>query len=197
MTVAVMVAVMVAVGGCAAGAGGASTAGGEGTRPGSAASTGTGAEASTQAGTGTEASTGTSTQADASPRPTATGAGCGGTPVFEGDGFPEVQGTAQDAELWGLLFVRATPLSAGDEVKVVWRMTGEGPLRVRAVHPDGTVAKLLWGPEEHGGSTWRRPGQEWGTGFVFQKPGCWKIELARSRGSGHVRLPVADAGKGG
>jgi hypothetical protein len=110
--------------------------------------------------------------------------------VFEGEGFPEVRGTARDAELWGLLFVRATPLRAGDEVKIVWRMTGEGPLRIRAAHPDGTAAERVWGPEEHGGSSWRRPGQEWGTGFVFPKPGCWKVELSRSRGSGHVWLPV-------
>ncbi|NJP89498.1 hypothetical protein HCN51_08570 [Nonomuraea sp. FMUSA5-5] len=110
--------------------------------------------------------------------------------MLEGEGFPEVRGTARDAELWGLLFVKATPLSVGDEVKIVWRMTGEGPLRVRAVHPDGTLAKPVWGPEEHGSSTWRRPGQEWGTGFVFPKRGCWKVELSRDRGSGHVWLPV-------
>ncbi|MFG1698567.1 hypothetical protein [Nonomuraea sp. NPDC049309] len=110
--------------------------------------------------------------------------------MFLGEGFPEVRGTAEGAELWGLLFVRTTPLKRGDEVKIVWRMTGEGPLKVRASLPDGTQAKLIWGPEEHGGSNWRRPGQEWGTGFVFPKAGCWKIELTRTRGSGHLWLPV-------
>ncbi|GAA3672343.1 hypothetical protein GCM10022224_040750 [Nonomuraea antimicrobica] len=124
------------------------------------------------------------------PSPTGTGVGCNGTPVFLGNGFPEVRGTARDAELWGLLFVGRPPLERGDEVKIVWRMTGEGPLRIRATLPDGTAAKLVWGPEEHGGSTWRRPGQEWGTGFVFPKGGCWKVELVRTRGSGHVWLPV-------
>ncbi|MEO3790963.1 hypothetical protein ABGB14_12150 [Nonomuraea sp. B10E15] len=107
-----------------------------------------------------------------------------------GGGFPEVQGTAQDAELWGLLFVKKTPLHHGDEIKIVWRMTGEGPLRVKATLPGGAAATLVWGPEEHGGSTWRRPGQEWGTGFVFPEPGCWKVELTRTRGSGHVWLAV-------
>ncbi|TYB47283.1 hypothetical protein FXF51_58570 [Nonomuraea sp. PA05] len=126
----------------------------------------------------------------ASPRPTATGVGCNGTPVLEGGPLPEVRGTARDAELWGLLFVDATPLKPGKEVKIVWRMTGEGPLRVRAALPDGTTAEQKWGPEEHSGSTWRRPGQEWGTGFVFPKAGCWKIELSRERGAGHVWLPV-------
>ncbi|MGN9838432.1 hypothetical protein ACTMTI_09970 [Nonomuraea sp. H19] len=125
-----------------------------------------------------------------SPSPVVTGAGCNGTPVFLGDGFPEVRGTARDAELWGLLFTPPPPLPRGEEIKIVWRMTGEGPPQIRATLPDGTAAKLVWGPEEHGGSSWRRPGQEWGTGFVFPKRGCWKIELTRTRGSGHVWLPV-------
>ncbi|MDP4504861.1 hypothetical protein [Nonomuraea turcica] len=119
------------------------------------------------------------------------GAGCNGAPVFLGQGFPEVQGTATDAELWGLLFAKAPPpLPHGEEIKIVWRMTGEGPLKVKATLPDGTQAKLAWGPQQHDGSTWQRPGQEWGTGFVFPKSGCWKIELTRTRGSGHAWIPV-------
>ncbi|TDC05145.1 hypothetical protein E1267_20555 [Nonomuraea longispora] len=65
-----------------------------------------------------------------------------------------------------------------------------GPLRVAASLPDGTAATLVRGPEEHGGSSRRRPGQEWGTGFVFPEPGCWKVELTRTRGAGHVLLDV-------
>ncbi|MFG6200241.1 hypothetical protein [Nonomuraea sp. JJY05] len=109
--------------------------------------------------------------------------------LFTG-GFPEVRGVGQDAELWALLFVGRPPLARGEEIKIVWRMTGEGPLRVKATLPDGTPAKLAWGPEEHGGSNWHKPGEEWGTGFVFPKRGCWKIELTRTRGSGYVWLPV-------
>ncbi|TDD34189.1 hypothetical protein E1286_41130 [Nonomuraea terrae] len=108
-----------------------------------------------------------------------------------GEGFPEVRGTSRDAELWALLFVKEAPLSRGQEVKIVWRMTGEGPLTIKATLPDGTTAKRTWGPEEHAGSTWERPGQEWGTGFVFPKRGCWKIELTRTQGKGHVWLAVA------
>ncbi|WP_345575567.1 hypothetical protein [Nonomuraea rosea] len=107
-----------------------------------------------------------------------------------GQGFPEVQGIGRDAEVWGLLFAKKPPLSRGKEIKIVWRMTGEGPLSVKATLPDGTAAKLAWGPEQHGGSSWQRPGEEWGTGFVFPKRGCWKVELTRTRGSGHVWLPV-------
>ncbi|TDD24903.1 hypothetical protein [Nonomuraea diastatica] len=125
----------------------------------------------------------------ATPGPGRSG-GCADAVAPAGGGFPEVQGTARDAELWGLLFVKETPLHHGDEIKIVWRMTGEGPLHVRATLPDGAAATLVWGPEEHSGSSWRRPGQEWGTGFVFPKPGCWKVELTRTRGSGHVWLPV-------
>ncbi|NRQ35648.1 hypothetical protein HII36_27995 [Nonomuraea sp. NN258] len=110
--------------------------------------------------------------------------------VTQSDGFPEVEGTARDAELWGLLFTGPPPLPRGEEVKIVWRMTGDGPLKVSAALGDGTPAQLVWGPEAHGGSTWQRPGQEWGTGFVFPKPGCWEIRLSRTRGSGQVWLSV-------
>ncbi|WP_433438539.1 hypothetical protein [Nonomuraea sp. CA-141351] len=124
------------------------------------------------------------------PSPTATKAVCNGTSVILGEGFPEVRGTAQDAELWGLLFAPGPPLASHKEIKIVWRMTGEGPLRVTATLPDGTSAKLAWGPEQHDGSSWHRPGEEWGTGFVFPKGGCWKIQLTRTRGSGYVWLSV-------
>ncbi|WP_193205901.1 hypothetical protein [Microbispora sitophila] len=100
-----------------------------------------------------------------------------------------MRGIGRGAEVWGLMFA-PLPFAAGREVKIVWRMTGEGPLRVTAALPDGTAARPTWGPEAHGGSTWHRPGQEWGTGFVFPKPGCWEITLTRDRGSGTVWLPV-------
>ncbi len=121
------------------------------------------------------------------PSPTGTGKTCGGTPVITGTGFPEVKGKAREAELWGLLFAEV-PFEAGAEVKIVWRMTGEGPLRASA-SLGGRRAKLVW-LEEHGGSSWQRPGHEWGTGWIFPKPGCWKVELARTRGSGQVWLDV-------
>ncbi|TMR93693.1 hypothetical protein [Nonomuraea basaltis] len=156
---------------------------------------GCGAAAGERPAAGTVPSKAPATNATSAPSPSlspvATGAGCNGTSVLLGDGFPEVQGTAEDAELWGLLFAKAPPpLPRGEEIKIVWRMTGEGPLQVRGVLPDGTRATLIWGPEAHGGSSWKRPGEEWGTGFVFPKRGCWKIELTRTRGSGHVWLPV-------
>ncbi|SDJ57119.1 hypothetical protein [Nonomuraea jiangxiensis] len=136
------------------------------------------------------AARGSAAPSPATPTPMITKAGCDSSQVLTGAGFPEVRGTARDATLWGLLFVGAPPIRRGEQTKIVWRMTGEGPVRVEATLPDGTAAKLLWGPEEHEGSTWRRPGDEWGTGFVFPRAGCWKIQLTRTRGSGHVWLAV-------
>jgi hypothetical protein len=80
------------------------------------------------------------------------------------------------------------PLPVGKEVKIVWRMTGSGPLRITATRSDGMSARRTFGPEEHTGSNWNRPGDEWGTGFVFPEAGCWDLHLARTLGSGDVWL---------
>jgi hypothetical protein len=108
-------------------------------------------------------------------------------PPGGGTGLIEVHGTARGAELWGLVFA-PVPLPVGEEVKIVWRMTGDGPLRIGATRSDGTQARRTFGPEEHGGSTWDRPGQEWGTAFVLSKAGCWNFHLARTLGVGDVWL---------
>jgi hypothetical protein len=108
-------------------------------------------------------------------------------PAGGGTGLTEVHGTARGAELWGLVFA-PVPLPVGQEVKIVWRMTGDGPLQSSVTRSNGTPARRTFGPEEHGGSTWDRPGQEWGTGFVFSKAGCWNFHLARTSGVGDVWL---------
>jgi hypothetical protein len=110
-------------------------------------------------------------------------------PVKSAEGMVEVRGTSPDAELWALPFA-ALPFKPGKEVKIVWRMTGSGPLEVGAALPDGTRATLAWGPEGHSGSTWKRPGEEWGTGFVFPKAGCWRVHLTRTTGQGDVWFSV-------
>ncbi len=101
--------------------------------------------------------------------------------------FPEVRGTAKGAELWGLLF---EPLSAGKDIKIVWRMSGTGDLGVAATGPHGQVVQPAWGPEYHGSSNWDRPGMEWGTGFVFDEKGCWNLHLSRTDTSGDVWLLI-------
>ena len=50
---------------------------------------------------------------------------------------------------------------------------------------------LVFGPEPHrGGSTYHRPGDEWGTGFRFTTTGCWHIHLARDDNAGEVWIDV-------
>jgi hypothetical protein len=101
-----------------------------------------------------------------------------------------VEGTPEgDVSLWGLVFASA-PIKAGAQVKIVWRMTGSGPLTVVAFDPEGKTRPLLFGPAYHGSSDYHRPGQEWGTGFSFDKPGCWRITLSRTSSAADVYFEV-------
>ena len=118
-----------------------------------------------------------------------------------GNGLVEAKGTAAAGEMWVLLFQgvwtrggNATFTGAvGRPFKIVWRMTGRGPLRVAFTAPTGRARPLAFGPEAHSASSYHRPGDEWGTGFVFDEPGCWHIRLQRTSGSGDVWFDVADA----
>lgn len=61
-----------------------------------------------------------------------------------GDGFPEVRGTGNEATLYGLIMATSQrPVFAGEEVKIVWRMTGSGPLRLSLSDAAGTTQPLL------------------------------------------------------
>lgn len=113
-------------------------------------------------------------------------------------GFLEVRGTIRrHASLWTLFFLpeaaswadseRAVFAGAVDqEVKILWRMTGKGPLRLRAYGPNGEVLKPLWGPERHAGSNFVHPGSEWGAGFQLPAAGCWRLQATRTKLSGSV-----------
>ena len=106
----------------------------------------------------------------------------------------ELQGTPGErgTSLYGLAFVRASePLKVGEDIKVAWRMTGKGDLNVRLIDPDGHGKALAWGPEAHGGSTYHRPGDEWGTGFKFDQPGCWEIQFSRDASHASVWIDAA------
>jgi hypothetical protein len=105
--------------------------------------------------------------------------------------MPERQGASDDATLWALFFPATPVLSAGQEIKVVWRMTGSGDFSIGATGPDGTTVKPTWGPEPHTGSSFHRPGDEWGTGWVFPAAGCWTVSAKRTSGSGYLVLRVA------
>jgi hypothetical protein len=103
-----------------------------------------------------------------------------------------LEGDSEDGtSVWALLFRSDGPVRVGEQVKIVVRMTGAGALDVAPIEPDGSTAVLDWGPEPHGGSTFQRPGAEWGFGVTFTEPGCWTIALRRTdSGSGYLQLKV-------
>lgn len=108
-----------------------------------------------------------------------------------GIGAPEVVGHGTDAGLWGLIQAPRYPLVAGEGVvKIVWRMTGHGPLKLAEYDGHGRRFLLAWGPEVHGGSNYARPGGEWGAGYRFRRPGCYRLTARRTEGSGDVWLRV-------
>ncbi|MBI5088605.1 MAG: hypothetical protein HZB15_07030 [Actinobacteria bacterium] len=106
----------------------------------------------------------------------------------------EVEGVATDATVYGLVFLaHPAPITAGEDVKIVWRMTGDGEIAVTSEAPSGNPGVLTFGPEFHPSSSYDRPGLEWGTGFTFDEPGCWHIHLERETGRGDVWFDVAPA----
>ena len=108
------------------------------------------------------------------------------------NGFPEIQGTMKsEGELWALLFFDIA--RANTDAKIVWRITGTGTGKLfdaQAQHEDGTLIRPIWGPEYHGSSNWKRPGDEWGTGFNFPESGCWTLTVTRGATIGEIRLEV-------
>lgn len=125
------------------------------------------------------------------PTATATVPPCQPSPIQTSPtGFSEIQGNMHtEGELWALLFFGRARV--GEELKIVWRMTGtDGEFNVEGRHEDGTLTSPIWGPEAHGGSTWERPGDEWGTGFNFPQPGCWTLTASRGPTSGQIYLDV-------
>src|SRR5438309_5683897 len=89
----------------------------------------------------------------------------------------EVRGIAPAGQLWALVFDRV-PVPLGRKVKIAWRMTGAGSLRLLALGEHEQVVR----PHDlirHGGSNWHRPGAEWGAFFVFPSVGCWDIRARR------------------
>jgi hypothetical protein len=105
------------------------------------------------------------------------------------DGGNEIEGTSSNAELWALFF-GPSPIHAGDMLKIVWRMTGAGAFHISGTGPAGAPAPLTFGPDGPRGSSWTRPGDEWGTGFTFPRAGCWDMHAVRNTLSGDVWLLV-------
>ena len=106
------------------------------------------------------------------------------------NGFREIQGDMDsEGELWALLFFGTA--HANEELKIVWRITGEdGEFVAQAQSEQGAIIQPIW-KEYHEGSNWERPGQEWGTGFNFPEPGCWTIEVTQGETTGTISLDVS------
>ena len=103
--------------------------------------------------------------------------------------LPEVRGSSVGGSLWALLFGEP-PFLAPHPLKIVWRMTGSGDFGIVAIGPDGRVTAPADGPTLHLGSTWHRPGEEWGTVWKFPAPGCWQLHAWRADVSGDVWLRI-------
>jgi len=93
-------------------------------------------------------------------------------------GLPEAGMDTTRGSVWALAFSPMPP-PAGQEIKVVWRMTGAGPFAFHVSDVAGQSIPLVWGPEDHGSSTWKHPGDEIGTGLKFPHSGCWQIHVTR------------------
>jgi hypothetical protein len=110
-----------------------------------------------------------------------------------GVGAPELVGHGTGAQLWGLILARRYPLVAGEgDVKIVWHMTGRGALQLAEYDGTGHRIPLAWGPIAHGAgdSNYTRPGDEWGAGYRFTRPGCYHLTAQRTEGSDDVWLRV-------
>jgi hypothetical protein len=108
----------------------------------------------------------------------------------------EVFATAAGAELWALGATQVEGETAaldgviGTEKKIVFRMTSGIPTNIYAVAPRGTRVPLFWGPSPHRNSDWQRPGYEWGAGFIFTEPGCWRIHAGSAPAQGDIWLLI-------
>lgn len=98
-------------------------------------------------------------------------------------GFPESQGVGQGMEIWALWF---NDLAATHDQKIVWRLTGSGDPQFTTTGPHGEKARVVFGPEGHGSSSWHHNGDEWGTGFNFPVSSCWNLHVTRGQATGDV-----------
>ena len=124
--------------------------------------------------------------------------------------------TMGEIEVWALLTGDGNALAEGNPVviateqvwppgeleptvgtKIVWRSTGLGDFSVVATDPQGEAnSPLTLAP--HSGSTWVRPGKEWGSVWEMREPGCWSFRVDHGQDSAtltiEVRMPGASDG---
>jgi hypothetical protein len=112
-------------------------------------------------------------------------------------GLSEVFGTSAGTQFWALPFATLEGGSAAalsgvvgnGDTKIVFKMTSGVPQTFYAVAPDSTRVAPAW-MEAHGSSSWNRPGAEWGAGFAFDQPGCWRIHAGAAPHSGDIWLAI-------
>jgi hypothetical protein len=105
---------------------------------------------------------------------------------------PEVQGSGDNATLYGLIVAQTPmPVHADEDVKIVWRRTGSGLLQLSTVSPEGTAVALQWGQRPTAAATTTDPETNGGAGYLFPTAGCWRLHAQRTTGSADVWLEVA------
>jgi hypothetical protein len=72
---------------------------------------------------------------------------------------------------------------------LVAELTAQGH-DVQVVQPAERRGVPGMGPEPWGGSTYRWPGDEWGSGYRFRRPGCYRLTANRTAGNAEVWLHV-------
>ena len=113
-------------------------------------------------------------------------AGCSPASPMIGNEF---RGTSDNGQLSGLIFNTRSSMHAGDNVKLVVRMTGSGPLKVTAIAPNGASSSLP--TTAHTGSTFNRPGDEWDTEITYTERGCWQMHLTRTNTAADVWFQIS------
>lgn len=109
-----------------------------------------------------------------------------------GSTIPQVRGAAPGGELWAVL-PYPSPEPAYTLLKIVFYMTGSGPLHLSAVGPGGRTAEPSGGPDLHGPGSGpaAHPGDNWGSEWVFNAAGCWRLHAQRTDVAGNIWLDVA------
>jgi hypothetical protein len=113
----------------------------------------------------------------------------------------EVRGRATIGDLWAVGFWlnladRGVTIPAnvvrvvGKPFKITWRLQGSGDASFTAIAPDGRQHAPVDLQFHPGGSNWNRPGDEWGSIFVFTEPGCWHMHVERDDNRGDIWLLV-------
>src|SRR5256885_17067640 len=94
---------------------------------------------------------------------------CAASTLVSG-GVP-VRARSTHGEAWALAFGTFPP-TVGQDLKIVWRVTGRGPVRVAFRDPSGHEHSLTFGPDAHSASSLQRPGRERGTGDTVGLTRC-------------------------